>query len=383
MRTSISTVEYLAVTAFVLMIVYYARSLRSIDGKRRIPPINIIFAGALIFSVYSYAIGINLFIFSDRHRYANAVIRTMYFGFDEIFFSGSEPSVFLLYKLFGSFPNSANWLYFTVTFVFFIINLIVIAKLSDNYKASVLFFMLSQLPFHQLEILKQVLAYSFGNIAFLFYIREKKALGLVFIVIACTFHVTAVILLLYFLAFNFAGAKKTNRILLIMSVIVVSIVMYSAINFAAMRFGVVRQYLQFNSITAGVGADTNRRGLATGLVSALFHGLPYYFLLIVSLIQYKRLVASNVKNKIYICALLYSSFLFTQGYVFFALTRLGMFMIVPAVAWAPTLLASIKDKWTRFTIGFIFAALLLVVTVWHVAWKVDDYSIVRFQTISR
>ena len=383
MRTSISTVEYLAVVLLVFTIVYFAKSLRSNDGKKKIPPLAIISIGALIFAIYSFTIGIDLFEKSDRHRYIISFFNYSNYNYNEIFGLRATPGTFLLFKSVATFTDNVSWLFFIVTFVFFIVNLNVITKLSINYKASALFFMLSQLPFWQLEILKQVLAYSMASIAFLYYIKEKKKLSIFFAVIACTFHLTAAVLFLYYIAFGLAARKKMGTILMFLSIIITSVILYGAVNFVAKRFGFVQQYLRFSTISVGSGVDTGRSGLTSGLVSALAYGLPYYFLLILSLIQYKKLVASDAKNKIYICILLYGSFFFIQGYVFFSLFRVGMFIIVPAVAWAPTLFASVKSSGTRFACRLVFIGLLLTVTIWHVAWKVDDYSIFKLSTVAQ
>ena len=324
------------------------------DSTRKVPWLNItIIAGML--GLYSKSLGLAEGLV-DRISYVyNFYFRyPIYYSSPEALLEAkTEPGIIVISMLVAKLTDNALWLFFVVTMLSMLINLYVISKLTIDYTAVILILMLSMFFLDGIYLVKQMTSIAFANLAFYSYVNGKRIRYLLYSVIACLFHSTAVILFVLYFVYRFARAKKVYAVIFFLfSFLFIYLGPLLSRVFPSIPF--VRQYLEFDRYGYSLGG---------GSTAAFIKGIPFYIISGLSIHKREALKKELKQADIFIiaCVLYSMCWLFTFNMYWFY--RIGWYLMLPALILIPALYRTIKDQkahlFLLFTGLLIMAALTL------------------------
>lgn len=345
---------YIILLVFVFFIfVVQKGQLRDLDSinyqkKIKIWSTNLIIT--ILFSCYSALLGTvglpdrrsYMYSFLVRYRYYNS-IRDITSSFDEF-------GYVLLNIMIGKITNDGFWLFFIITFITTIINLNVLTKVTKKYYFALFFYFMSLNFFNSTFLFRQSLAVAFGNLAFYYLIKEKKIRSFVLILIAITFHTSAVVLFIIYYLYVIRKSKSFN----LQFVLVLGFMMAvfiggnsSLIN----NFALIEKYNQYDVSFGG------------GTLFSIFKGLPFYIITIISIMNMKKYIKHLQDYRFYIGALYIYSLMWILTYNMYWFFRVGWYFMAPALVGISIIFDSVINKKEKILIGFVFYSLLLAVTI--------------------
>lgn len=345
---------YIILVIIILIIRLIDEKIKKNNNINKVPWINIIIT-SLLLSFYSALLGVDGGLV-DRSRYVYAFLvryKIYYTSLEAFINAKTEPGYLLLNFIIGLFTNNYFWLFFIITLIFSIINLYVLSRFSKKYTVCIFLFLSSLCFFQSLYLLRQSLAVAFGNLALLAYLKDQKIKFFIYSIIACTFHITAIILIIIIFVFKRKKSLK-NYILITINFVIFFVVLGPLILTILSKIAYVNQFLNLeNSLSTGF----------SGTITSVFKGIPFYYLTILAILKQKQLIRLNNKADFFITSSLLYSFSWLSTYSMYWFFRVGWFFLVPTLALVPMLFNTIKDNTEKIILFFIFVGLLLIITI--------------------
>ncbi|MFJ7186833.1 EpsG family protein [Lysinibacillus xylanilyticus] len=317
-------------------------------------PIFNIFLIAIILSLYSAYLATSGYL-TDTERYAWSFLYR-YPAYNNslmvLFDSGTEIGFLLINILIAGFTDNPYWLFLIVGFITTFINLYSAAKISKSYTLLVFLYLVSLYFFYSTFLLRQILAVSFVNLAFISYLREQKYKYFFYCIVALSFHATSLILFPIFFIFKKVKTSKDYFYLIIISIIVF-ISFGSIFNVLLPKLPYINQFLNVEEMNLSTGG---------GSFTSIFKGIPYYLLTILAIVRRNKLKQMMYKADFYIlCSVFYSiSWLLTYNMYWFF--RMGMYFLLPTLVLVPNLFSTIRNPKRRILYYFIFIFTLIIIT---------------------
>lgn len=321
--------------------------------KSRIP-LFFIFLLSIILSIYSANLAISGKLV-DTVRYAWSFLYRYpaYYGsVDTILNTGTEPGFLLINFLIGLFTDNSFLFFLILALITTSINIYYLAKTSKDFAFLIFLYLISLYFFQSIFLLKQTLAVSFANLAFLSYIKGFRLRFIMYSIIACSFHATAIILFPLLLFLRDWKSGKVYYYVIFISLI--SIFLFGPIfNSILPRIPLIGEYLNADNLELSSGG---------GSFTAIFKGLPYYFLTMLALVKRNSLKKILFKADFYIfCSVLYSvSWLYTYNMYWFS--RMGWYFLLPTLVLVPNLLRVFKNPKERILYFIAFIFILITIT---------------------
>lgn len=359
--------QYLLVTVIVCSIAYFNNSStfkqdRLISNEdtpqvlilnTKVPRVNILVI-SLILSFYSYKLGIPQGM-PDRANYAFSFLHRYpyYYGsLESLLNARTEPGFLLFNMLIGKITNEAKWIFCMATFITSIINLYVISKISNKYLSVITLTMISLYFFQGTYLIRQGMAVSFANLALIAYLEGKPKKYMLFSIVACTFHSTAVIMIpLYYIFKNFKS--KRNYITIFLYFIMTLIFLNPILRIVLPRIPYIGQYIMIDNLGFANRAKS---------ITSVLKGFPYYYITILALIKRRALKKKIDKADVYILSSILYSICWVLSYNMYWIFRLGWYFMLPTLVLVPVLFSIIRDKSERLIMGSIFILLTIVIS---------------------
>ncbi|CAN7341525.1 EpsG family protein [Paenibacillus sp. LjRoot56] len=317
--------------------------------ESRAPIFNILIL-TIILSLYSaYLATSGKLVDTLRYAWSFLYRYPAYYGsFESLLSAKTEVGYLLINMLIGKITDEPFWLFLFVSFITTFVNLFVASKISKKYTVIIFLYLISLYFFQTTYTLRQALAVSFANFAFLSYLKDFKLRYFLFTILAILFHNTAFILFFAFFIFKIKNSKKTYFYIAIMFFI------------GFFLFDTLLPKIPF--IEKIINTDEEGLSIARGSFNAIFKGIPFYFISVLALVKRNSLKQIIYKADFFIiCSVFYStSWLLTyQTYWFF---RMGWYFLLPTLALVPSLFGTIKNPKERVLFYLIFIFALIFIT---------------------
>lgn len=270
-----------------------------------------------------------------------------------LFDARTEPGFLVLNRLIKGFTSDPFWLFFIIACTTTSINLYVLTRLGEKRPLLVAFYLISPYFFHTTYLLRQTLAVSIGNLAFLSYQQGKRHQYFFFSVIALMFHSTAIILLpLYFIL------KRANWRTIYFYIPLIGLLTFlffgPVLNFILPKVPYIGQYINIYETGLFRGG---------GSASSVLKGIPFYFVSSLALARRRQLSKAifNADSYIVSCLFYSVSWLFTYNMYWFF--RLGWYLLIPTLVIIPELMDTIRNPKQRLLYYGTLIFMMLSVTI--------------------
>lgn len=364
-----SVLSYLFITFVVLIIasirLYYknytytsATCTKNLDistsTNNRIPMVKSIIISVILANYSAYLATSGVLVDASRYAWSFLFRYPQYYGsITTLINAPTEPGFLIVNMLVSKLTDNPFWLFLLIASITTFINIYCMFKLDKKYVVLILLYLISMYYFQTTYLLKQTLAVSFGNLAILAILQNRRKGYVIYSLIALTFHSTAIILLPMYFLFKIRNYKKAyvNSFIIFL---VLFLGFSPVINNILPNIPYVNQYLNIENTTL-VTSD--------GSFATILKGVPYYIITVFGFIKIKQL-NRNMKNAnvFIIFSLLYSmSWLLT--YNFYWSFRIGWYFLFPTIILTSNLIKNITNKNEKMLGAIIIYTSLVIVTI--------------------
>ncbi|WP_415813566.1 EpsG family protein [Mesobacillus thioparans] len=321
--------------------------------KSRAPIYNILLLSSIL-SLFSAYLGKSGYMI-DTVRYAWSFLYRYPMYYDSVntmISARTEVGFLLINMLIGRITHESFWLFLFIAFVTTFINLYTASKISRKYTLIVFLYLISLYFFQTTYILRQNLAVSFANLAFLSYTNDLRIRYIMFSLVAITFHATALILLpLYFVLKGIKSKKNYYYILMIFSV---SFFLFEPIfNLYLPKIPYFGQLFNTEEANLTFGGGSS---------SVIFKGVPFYIITVIALVRRNRLKQIMYKADAFIACSFFYSMSWLLSYNMYWFFRIGWYFLLPTLALVPSLFSTFKNPRERVIYYTIFIFVLIFIT---------------------
>ncbi|MFI3163965.1 MAG: EpsG family protein [Bacillota bacterium] len=368
MSSELSLIFYVFSFLFVVML-----TAMQDESIKKLGTENIILS-ILIVGIPTFISGLRYNVGADFPGYDSSYYSALDVTVGDYFSSGAiEPGFFLLQKMTWIFNNSAAM--FTVAAfvtVYFTYKAIIYhrEKISMAFAMIIFLFVLFPTSFNGV---RQCLAVAVCFYAFRYITERKLKKYICFVLFATSFHVTAAVMLPFYVLGYKIGDKsikhKKKMILLNFTIILFTMIctiFYQEITIAlfSQSATISRYVLYANDIDAG-----NNREIILNII-----------VLLAAIIYRKQLINNDEKNSIYIVFFAISVIIGATGFINPFAKRLALYFDVVQVLILANLITLSKDSVTKITFGSLIAIYSLVYFVLgYYIW--GQSNIFPYQTI--
>lgn len=207
--------------------------------------------------------------------------------------------------------------------------------------------------------LKQIVAIGFAFLFFVYYFKRQEKLAMIFIVAACAFHKTSVVLLAVYLVLKFSGNKKFLLALLIL--VVAAVVLFPV---AIWLFNIILPYLP-SGITSFLKSYLNEEGqfVLSYNVTTTFKAVPYVAIFVFGLIYRNRLMNVIKCYDEYLVLSGIVAFTFVCSFYQYWMFRFGYFMFLPVFNFQFNMLKEFKKERKGLVLFLLSFGVMLALTV--------------------
>jgi hypothetical protein len=200
--------------------------------------------------------------------------------------------------------------------------------------------------------MKQVLAVSFVNLALYHFLKNRKLFTIILILIASTFHITALFTLLIFPIVLFDKYKFLSYISFFIFCFLFVLIYFDVLK--EFSFPLFSNFLDNNILLED-------QGQSFGII---LKGLPYFIMLIFTIFIKKTYNVKSFENNFFTTAL----FIITLTYFFsstnYWIFRLGWYFYLVFIILYPTFIKNIRNsKGLTSLITFLFSALSIFILI--------------------
>lgn len=338
---------------FVLALFLYAMYKYKNGKKSKFGTIAMV-VFAILFGVYAIICGPPGENTGDRHNYS---IRFEDDGYaDQV--RESSLGLYAVESILHIFTHNSSVLFFVISVLYFCINIYCYKKLQDATPLCLLLFFLSTLGLFSFYALKQAMSIAFANLAFTDYLRDKKKMAILFLIIAILFHEAAWMIVPCFLLTRYVGKSNVKRFILYMGVFAIAI-FFPQINkfFVSLFSHIPGMDAQIGSYLDGSGSmllDTN--------YFTIFKSAPFYLIMLIA-IFYGKKMKENIKNYDLLLALsVFCSVFSVLSLYMYWMNRFAMYCYVPCFLLASELCANLHEK-DRRLVKIILVVILLILLI--------------------
>lgn len=216
---------------------------------------------------------------------------------------------------------------------------------------SILLYLSSLYFFYTTYLLRQAIAVSFGNLAIIYHLNDKRIKSTILICIALTFHFTAIVLIPILLIPKNINTKKVYFTIIL-------------VGFISMNFQFIVKYIlpKIPYVNKYIGSEIQNQIIVNNNYKVILKGIPYFYLTILGIIYSKKL-----KSKTYIwnfCLL--SSALYSISWLLsikmYWIFRVGWYYLLPTLSLIPNIINLTINKNKKILIYLSIIFLLLIVT---------------------
>lgn len=340
---------YAVFVSYIVLSISNKKKLAKSSDNKGISIIKILII-AIIFGIYSGILSSEKLVDRQNYDYMFLYRFPLYENtWEQIINSTIEPGFIILNLLIRNFSDNLFWLYFFISFITVFIDMYVLNKLTKGNKTILLIYLLSIQIFFGTYLCRQAIAASIINLSFLAFIKNKKLITLLCVLIATWFHATAIIMIPFFVILLLSKLRlNIVKPFLLFSILV--FIFFEIFQDIFYRIEIVNNYL-------GEYKDKDLSG--NSLVP--LKGLPYHLITIYGIIQRKK-IGEMLKNAdIYIAASVFVSLCWLFSYNMYWLYRLSIYAIVPSLILIPYLINVLKTKKEKslYFYSIVFSMILM------------------------
>ena len=343
------TIKILLYFILVFAMYFYIKS-KYKKGFNKFSIIAIIIFSVL-FGLYSVIAG-NL---SDRMRYGNFFSSPIY----DYIIERDSLGLFYIYKLLHLFSYDRYFLFFGISFIFCLISMIAYNKYEKIYPLAFLLMGISNYFIWGLLAFKQCFAVAFIALSWAHYINNKNKLYIVFLIIAISFHETALIMIPIYLCLNTLNKSNLLRIPLYLCLLI-SVLFFNQIWSFLFKLASFIPELKFqmSSYFDELGSVQNELNILT-----IFKGTPFFIITFYGIIKrnlfYKKI--DNYDKYLFISFFCSLTFLFSLR--MYWMWRFGMYCLFPVFSFLSQILYENPDEQDNKYINVIVIGSLLFITI--------------------
>ena len=269
-----------------------------------------------------------------------------------IFHTTIEPAFIVLNLVIHKLTQNSFWLYFVSTFMMVFLDTYTIKRISPRYKLTVIYYLISLQVFFGTFLLRQGIAAAIVSLAFLMYVNRRKKTAILFVILAISFHASAVIMLpIYIILLIFKSINMRKVWTFAISSLIV-VVFYDSV--MAIIFNI-----QFISDNFGSYLGVN---LQSGYMVAL-KGTPYHLITLFSILERKKILKKLNNAGIYFVFAIMNSLFWILAVKMYWLWRLSMFTIVPTLILMTYIFEVTDNKYKTLFYRVSISILMIFITI--------------------
>lgn len=338
---------------FVFSLFFYARYKYKKDKTKKFGMVALI-VFSVLFGFYGIICGPPDEYTGDRHNYS---IRFEDPGYGELVKDNSL-GLYAVESVLHIFTNNSGVLFFTISVLYFYVNIICYKKLKDATPLCLLLFFLTNLGLYGFLALKQAPSLAFINLALAYYFQKRRTPALISLTIAILFHEAAWIVVPCFILARLCKGSQIRQLLVYISMVAVIVLFpqISSLFVKAFSFipGMDSQIGNYVSDSGSVLVDLN--------IFTIIKSLPFYLITIAGLLLRKDL-KSRIDNYDFLLALsVFCSILSVLSMYLYWMYRFAMYCYLPCFVLASQLASHMKEKNAKlfkiFIVGVLFVLLI-------------------------
>ncbi|GEL15468.1 EpsG family protein [Pediococcus cellicola] len=324
----------------------------------------------LVFLILLFILGFrNYTVGSDTPTYVNLYnsIGTFPIHWSDFFSSRFEIGFLKYLSFLHLFSTNYVIMLFTSAFIFLFCWFWSIKKLSTNIFLSFAIFFGLRIFTFAMTNLRQTLAMGLVLVSYLLFVKGKKFLAVIMVIIATTFHISAIVFLLYYLISSVKLTVKVEIALAVVTVIALSLFQTITESFSQI-------FSRFESYTeAGMTQGTDKLSIVVNICILI---LIFIFMQVINYSYQKNDKSlqnfdfENSYNMIIFIGILFSII----SLKFVMISRLVYYFSMFSVFSLPNALKKIKDKLLQSTLVIIlflfFMAYVLIIMWFRPEWNV-------------
>ena len=307
--------------------------------------IDVILLTSLILSFFSVHISSSgLLVDANRYAWSFLYRYPYYFSEDMIFSSGTEAGFLILNKAIFYFTDNSNWLFFVVAIFVNFFSIYVLTRMNHNFSLLILLYLGSSYFIYSTFLLRQIIAVTVINLAFLAYLNSKKTICFILSFIAIMFHTTAIIALPFYYVINKTKTLK-HYVYIVIFIFIIALTTQGFFNSIIQNISYLDRF---------IATDNS----FSGSIAAPLKGIPFYILSLFSIINREKLLKNNPNADFYILSSIIYSISWMLTFEMYWAFRLGLYFLIPTLALVPLAASVIKSKTERL----LSYALFIIVT---------------------
>ena len=344
---------YLVQYFFIFLLIIFTSIIRSkikikidlLSFSKKTNHIDYILFASLILSIFSVHLSTSGLLI-DANRYVwNFLYRYPSYNEEMIFSSGTEGGFLILNQIIYYFTNNSDWLFFLVAIFVNFFSIYVLTKMNSNIVLVLLLYLGSSYFIYSTFLLRQIIAVTIINLAFLAYLQSKKVMCGILSFIAILFHTTAIIILpFYFLVAKTKSMK--NYIYSIIFIILIFLTVQGFFNNIIQSINYLDRFIETESSF-------------DGSILAPLKGIPFYILSLFSLLNRDKLLKRNSFADFYILSSIIYSICWLLTFEMYWAFRLGLYFLIPTLALIPLSISIINNKKERLV---MYAFLIIFIS---------------------
>lgn len=352
------SITFLTITSYLFSVSFSSKSKKKSIGNTSLKTL-IFLSFVLVFSLTS-ALIINSGILVDSERY----IRSFYIRYPSynldislIFSSDQEFGYVLLNKIVYDLTNSSFILFLIISLIVSSINFFIIIKSSENIFLSLFFYLITFYFLFSLYLMKQVLAVSFVNLALYNFLKKKNRklfTTTILILIATTFHITALFSLLIFPIVLFGKYKLLSYIAFFILFFLFVFIYFDVLKVTSLPL--ISNFLDDNILLEDQGQS----------FAIILKGTPYFIILIFTMFFKKKYAVKSLENNFFTIAVLIITLTYFFSATNYWIFRLGWYFYLVFIILYPTFIKNIrKSNGLDFSIliTFLFSAFSIYILI--------------------
>lgn len=265
---------------FVASLYFYVKYKYKKDSTRKFGIVALIIF-AIIFGIYGIICGPPGESIGDRYNYS--------WRFEtpgqEKYNMNQSLGLYAIETALQLFTRSSSILFFTISVLYFCINIYCYKRIKASTPFYLLLFFLSTIGLYGFFALKQALSLAFINLALTMYLDNKKIPALLFLVIAILFHEAAWIVIPCFILAKLCKGSKMRQTLVYVGMIAIAVffpqISKVFVNLFSHIPGMGDQISSYVDETGSVLIDMN--------IFTILKSVPYYLITVVAVLYRKRL----------------------------------------------------------------------------------------------
>lgn len=338
---------------FVLALFLYAKYKYKKDETKKFGIVALVIF-AVLFGIYGIICGPPGESIGDRANY-------LYRFEDPFFESRVKADSFGLYVIemfLHLFTTNGSVLFFTISVLFFCINIYCYKKLKSATPMYLLLFFLCTLGLYGFYALKQAMSLAFMNLALTKYFQDKKIFAIGFLVVAILFHEAAWIVVPCFALAKFCDGHKSRQTFILVCMIALAVLFPLISNVFVSIFGHIpgmeKQLSQYVDESGSILIDIN--------MLTVVKSLPYYIITIVAIL-YREKFKDKIENYDFLLMLsvFCSAFSILSMYMYW-MFRFALYFYVPCFILATQIVLQLQGRNRKiFKVAVVGTLLVLMV----------------------